>query len=156
MLTKDTNVWLQGGSWRLLGVQLLACLVTAAWAVVTTVIQLFLIEKTIGIRLTREEELQGCDFVEHGIGEETGDKEQGEEALQMESASAPDHLISSTDKRKDNEGLRNSNDLRSMCSMMWDVEELIEQELCYPMIKQKDTADKCVQVISEHGVLIEL
>ena len=100
MLTKDTNVWLQGGSWRLLGVQLLACLVTAAWAVVTTVIQLFLIEKTIGIRLTREEELQGCDFVEHGIGEETGDKEQGEEALQMESASAPDHLISSTDKRK--------------------------------------------------------
>lgn len=32
---------------------------------------LYVIEKTIGIRLTREEELQGCDLVEHGIGEDS-------------------------------------------------------------------------------------
>ena len=37
---------------------------------------LYAIEKTIGIRLTREEELQGCDLVEHGIGEED---EEGED-----------------------------------------------------------------------------
>lgn len=175
----------KGGSWRLLGVQLLACLVTAAWAVVTTVIQLFLIEKTIGIRLTREEELQGCDFVEHGIGEETGDEKKGDEAPQLESSSAPNRLVSaqrrnvtereqsqgkdqasknssqnrifsSTDIGKDNEGSRNSNELPSMCSMESDIEELLRQESCYPMIKQKGTLDKCVQVICEHGVLIEL
>lgn len=61
---------MQGGSWRLLGVQLLACLLTAAWGVLTTVVMFYAIEKTVGIRLTREEELQGCDLVEHGIGEE--------------------------------------------------------------------------------------
>ena len=61
----------QGGGWRLLGIQLLACVVTAAWGVVTTLILLYGIEKTIGIRLTREEEKQGCDLVEHGIGEES-------------------------------------------------------------------------------------
>lgn len=61
---------MQGGSWRLLGVQLLACLLTAAWGVLTTVIMFYAIEKTVGIRLTREEELQGCDLVEHGIGDE--------------------------------------------------------------------------------------
>lgn len=66
---------MQGGSWRLLGAQLLACLLTAAWGVLTTVIMLYAIEKTIGIRLTREEELQGCDLVEHGIGEEDEEEE---------------------------------------------------------------------------------
>ena len=150
---------MKGGSWRLLGVQLLACLVTAAWAVVTTVIQLFLIEKTIGIRLTREDELQGCDFVEHGIGEETGDEKKGEEAPQLESSSAPNRLVSAQRRNvtgKDNEGSRNSNELPSMCSMESDIEELLRQESCYPMIKQKGTLDKCVQVICEHGVLIEL
>lgn len=65
---------LQGGGWRLLGIQLLACVVTAAWGVLTTVMLLFVIEKTIGIRLTREEEQQGCDLVEHGIGEDSEDE----------------------------------------------------------------------------------
>lgn len=69
---------MQGGSWQLLGVQLLACLLTAAWGVLTTVIMLYAIEKTIGIRLTREEELQGCDLVEHGIGEEDEEEDKGE------------------------------------------------------------------------------
>ena len=69
---------MQGGSWRLLGVQLLACLLTAAWGVLTTVIMLFAIEKTVGIRLTREEELQGCDLVEHGIGEEDEEEDKEE------------------------------------------------------------------------------
>lgn len=58
----------------MLGVQLLACVVTASWAVVTTVMLLFVIEKTIGIRLTEEEEKEGCDLVEHGIGEDSEDE----------------------------------------------------------------------------------
>lgn len=66
---------LQGGGGRLLGVQLLACVLTASWAVVTTVMLLFVIEKTIGIRLTEEEEKEGCDLVEHGIGEDTEDED---------------------------------------------------------------------------------
>lgn len=65
----------KGGGWRLLGVQLLACVATAAWGVVTTVILLYGIEKTIGIRLTAEEERLGCDLVEHGIGEDSEDEE---------------------------------------------------------------------------------
>lgn len=48
---------------------------TAAWGVITTVILLYAIEKTVGIRLTREEEQQGCDLVEHGIGEEDEDED---------------------------------------------------------------------------------
>lgn len=48
---------------------------TAAWGVLTTVILLYAIEKTIGIRLTREEEQLGCDLVEHAIGEEDEDED---------------------------------------------------------------------------------
>ena len=58
----------KGGSWHILGAQLCAIVVTGTWGVVTTLIQLFVIEKTIGIRLKLEEELLGCDLVEHGIG----------------------------------------------------------------------------------------
>lgn len=54
---------------------------TAAWGVLTTVMLLYVIEKTIGIRLTREEEQQGCDLVEHGIGEEDEEEEGGKEKV---------------------------------------------------------------------------
>ena len=64
----SANGIFKGGSWRLLGVQLCAIVVTGGWAVVTTLLQLYVIEKTIGIRLRLEEELRGCDLVEHGIG----------------------------------------------------------------------------------------
>ena len=50
-------------------------MLTASWAVVTTVMLLFVIEKTIGIRLTEEEEKEGCDLVEHGIGEDSEDED---------------------------------------------------------------------------------
>lgn len=76
----------------MLGVQLLACVVKAAWGVLTTVILLYVIEKTIGIRLTREEELQGCDLVEHGIGEE--DEGEFERGAQMKQGAAFEHRVS--------------------------------------------------------------
>lgn len=236
---------LQGGGWRLLGVQLLACVLTATWGVLTTVIQLFVIERTIGIRLTRDEELKGCDRVEHGIGEEGGDEhdEENDGAPQTERASANHrhvsvrrrkltdiekfnnegteapkegkfagasvmrciwppiarnlrrkfentkctknetntthvdsltqtqrndkepqkshdssqaHITSPMDVRKVNEDSRNSNDLRSIYSVESDIEELFRQEACYAMIAQKQTVDKCVQVVCEQGVLVEL
>lgn len=59
---------LKGGHWRLLGVQLLACVVVIAWVAVTSFLQFYIIEKTIGLRLSLAEELLGADRLEHGIG----------------------------------------------------------------------------------------
>lgn len=233
---------MQGGSWRLLGVQLLACVVTAAWGVITTVILLYAIEKTIGIRLTREEEQQGCDLVEHGIGEEDededGDKGEVDRDAQTKRESAfrrstlteverfsgegatasgerkftggfvmrlpfiaralrrkkrgelsavkPTHVESSANARKNdedprtpddsspprvmsareirrgNDDTRVSDDLRSICSVETDIEELLRRdgesssESCYVMNAKMRTMDKCTQVTCEQGVLFEL
>lgn len=51
----------KGGSVKLLGVQILACVVTAAWAGFTTWLQLFLINKILPIRLSYEQELMGMN-----------------------------------------------------------------------------------------------
>ena len=271
-------------------------MLTAAWGVVTTIVLLFAIEKTIGIRLTPEEEKEGCDLVEHGIGEDSDneevetdahgkkwraffarkgpadverfrdDDEQEKEAkftrafairlptfaqnlrckhtkkqrnnkdgsndsvstevdaaendqTQRESddtrrsrgtgtffmklpiiarnlrrkhenkrrtseepstanisttvdtqgkdgdprtsdnASRPRSIQEIRSGNKDSQG---SNDLRSMYSVESDIEDFIRREVkttsetCYSMAEQKRTADKCVQVIYEQGVLIEL
>ncbi|XP_064619944.1 putative ammonium transporter 2 [Lineus longissimus] len=60
-----------GGGWRLLGVQTLAVVSIAAWSAVISFTLLFIIDKTIGLRMSVEEEILGTDFVEHGIGQET-------------------------------------------------------------------------------------
>ena len=50
-----------------LGVQVLGVLSTAAWAAVTISIVFFVIKKTVGLRVTTEEELSGLDLPEHGL-----------------------------------------------------------------------------------------
>ena len=50
---------LKGGSIKLLGVQILACVVVAAWAGFTTWLQLFLINKILPIRLSYDQEIMG-------------------------------------------------------------------------------------------------
>lgn len=55
----DARGLFKGGSVKLLGVQLLACVVIAAWSAMTTWLQLFLINKILPIRLTREQEIIG-------------------------------------------------------------------------------------------------
>lgn len=55
----DARGLFKGGSVKLLGVQLLACVVIVAWSAMTTWLQLFLINKILPIRLTREQEIIG-------------------------------------------------------------------------------------------------
>jgi len=58
---------LKGGPWRFLGVQLLAVVAISAWAAITTFLELLLVDKLVGMRVTQEEETLGADQVEHGI-----------------------------------------------------------------------------------------
>lgn len=50
-----------------LGIQCIGVLATAAWATVTITITFFVIKKTVGLRVTKEEELGGLDLPEHGL-----------------------------------------------------------------------------------------
>lgn len=56
-----------GGGFKLLGIQCVGLLATAAWTVVTMTIAFFVIKKTIGLRVTEEEEIVGLDSTEHGL-----------------------------------------------------------------------------------------
>lgn len=56
-----------GGGFKLLGIQLAGMFTTAAWTVVTMTIAFFVIKKTIGLRVSEEEEILGLDSTEHGL-----------------------------------------------------------------------------------------
>lgn len=56
-----------GGGFKLLGIQALGMLATAAWTVVTIGITFFAIKKIMGLRVTEEEEILGLDETEHGL-----------------------------------------------------------------------------------------
>lgn len=56
-----------GGGFRLLGVQLLGILAVGAWTAVTMTIVFFIIKKTIGLRVSEEEEIKGLDATEHNL-----------------------------------------------------------------------------------------
>ncbi len=58
---------LYGGGFHLLLVQLLGVASVALWVTLTMVLVFFLIKKTVGLRVTKEEELAGLDFYEHGL-----------------------------------------------------------------------------------------
>ncbi len=55
-----------GGGWSLLGVQLLGVLAVAAFVLPASLLVWFLIKKTMGVRVTLEEEIAGLDIGEHG------------------------------------------------------------------------------------------
>ena len=56
-----------GGGFAQLGIQLFGMLVTAAWTVVTITITFLVLKKTIGLRVSEEEEIVGLDAMEHGL-----------------------------------------------------------------------------------------
>ena len=56
-----------GGGFRQLGVQLLGFVTVAAWTAVTITIAFVVIKKTIGLRVSEEEEIVGLDSMEHGL-----------------------------------------------------------------------------------------
>jgi Amt family ammonium transporter len=56
---------LYGGGFHQLGVQAIGVFAIGAWAIITTVVVMFLLKKTIGLRVSKEEEIDGLDIHEH-------------------------------------------------------------------------------------------
>ncbi|MCM1298597.1 MAG: ammonium transporter [Firmicutes bacterium] len=56
-----------GGGFDQLGIQLLGFVTVAAWAAVTCFLLFFVLKKTIGLRVSRHEEVLGLDITEHGL-----------------------------------------------------------------------------------------
>jgi len=57
---------LYGGGFAKLGIQLTGVVAIGAWAMITTFIVLFILKKIIGLRVNKEEEIDGLDIHEHG------------------------------------------------------------------------------------------
>ncbi|XP_060074735.1 putative ammonium transporter 3 [Ylistrum balloti] len=57
-----------GGGFYLIGIQLLSVVCLIVWSALTSLILLVIIKYTVGLRLSKEEERLGADFVEHNIG----------------------------------------------------------------------------------------
>ncbi len=62
-----------GGGFGLLGKQALGVLTVGAWTAVTMTIVFIIIKKTIGLRVTRHEEVVGLDVTEHGLASSYAD-----------------------------------------------------------------------------------
>jgi Amt family ammonium transporter len=58
---------INGFSWSVVGIQALGVLACFAWAFTTAFILFKIIQKTIGLRVSKEEELEGLDVGEHGL-----------------------------------------------------------------------------------------
>jgi Amt family ammonium transporter len=67
-LGRDEAGLFYGGGIEQLIVQILMVLIIAAFVAVTTGILFTVIKKTIGLRVTAEEEHEGLDILEHGMG----------------------------------------------------------------------------------------
>jgi len=57
-----------GGGASLLGVQTIGALAYAGWAAALAFVVFFVLKKTVGVRVTEKEEVEGLDVHEHGIG----------------------------------------------------------------------------------------
>lgn len=55
------------GSFKLLGIQTLGIVAILTWTAVTMTITFLIIKKTIGLRVSKEEEIKGLDSAEHGL-----------------------------------------------------------------------------------------
>lgn len=55
------------GSFKLLGIQTLGIVAILAWTAVTMTITFLIIKKTVGLRVSKEEEIKGLDSTEHGL-----------------------------------------------------------------------------------------
>ncbi|MGN1432795.1 MAG: ammonium transporter [Ruminococcus sp.] len=56
-----------GGGFAQLGIQAIGVLAVAAWTIVTMVIVFQVIKHTVGLRVTKDEEMKGLDVTEHGL-----------------------------------------------------------------------------------------
>ena len=55
------------GSFKLLGIQTLGIIAILAWTAVTMTLTFFIIKKSVGLRVSKEEEIKGLDRTEHGL-----------------------------------------------------------------------------------------
>lgn len=55
------------GSFKLLGIQTLGIIAILAWTAVTMTLTFFITKKTVGLRVSKEEEIKGLDSTEHGL-----------------------------------------------------------------------------------------
>jgi Amt family ammonium transporter len=63
----DTGIGVfNGGGFDQLGIQAIGVLAYGLWATVLSLIFFFILKKTIGLRVSEEEELAGLDISEHG------------------------------------------------------------------------------------------
>lgn len=56
-----------GGGFKLFGIQLLGVVSVGVWTIVTATILFKIIKATVGLRVSREEEIRGLDLEEHGL-----------------------------------------------------------------------------------------
>ncbi len=63
----EINGLFYGGGVHQLLIQILGVLVTTAWTAVTVFLTFLVIKKTIGLRVSEEEEIEGLDTTEHGL-----------------------------------------------------------------------------------------
>ena len=56
-----------GGGFAQLGKQALGIVTIVAWTVVCMIIVFTIIKKTVGLRVTKDEEMKGLDICEHGL-----------------------------------------------------------------------------------------
>ncbi len=56
-----------GGGFELFGIQVLGVITVIAWVAITMTVVFLIIKKTIGLRVTPEEEMSGLDLPEHGL-----------------------------------------------------------------------------------------
>lgn len=64
---------LYGGGLKYVGIQALGVLAVAAWVAITMLIVFNIIKKTVGLRVSREEEIAGLDMEEHGLSSSYAD-----------------------------------------------------------------------------------
>lgn len=84
---------LYGGGLGYVGVQILGVLAVAVWVTVAMLIVFTIIKKTVGLRVSREEEISGLDLEEHGLVSSYADfmpmtitSEDGETSISMAAA----------------------------------------------------------------------
>jgi Amt family ammonium transporter len=56
-----------GGGMKLLGAQAIGVFAVMAWVIAASAILFFVIKKTVGLRVSKDEELKGLDIEEHGM-----------------------------------------------------------------------------------------
>ena len=72
MLALDGGLF-YGGGWSFLGVQTLGVVSVIAWVAITMTVVFFLIKKTIGLRVSEVEEINGLDIEEHALASSYAD-----------------------------------------------------------------------------------